>query len=407
MGNSFLTDKSVIIASYTHIVKGRYTTIGGPALALRDYLKNKVKRLMCIWQPVPISDTLSAIAEIYEKNKGLRNWKFSIINWPFGRKKEISFVYIALKIRDVFSTIYFILKSRGRFDIFIGVEALNALVGVFLHKLGLVKTVIYYNLDYGKIRFRNPILNFIFHMLDKFAIYHVDYTWNLSEEMITAREKRGILKKETTSQLVVPIGINFSKINRLAIESIDRKCIVYLGLLAEKQGVQLIIEALPEILKKIPEVKLVIVGSGPLEVKLKQMVKEYKLEDHVKFTGLVSDEEVEEILCKCSIGIAPYLAEPDSTKKFTDPTKPKMYLACGLPVVITRVPPIATEIERNKAGIAIDYNKEELIEATKRLLTNTHLYEEYRKNAIEFISNYDWENIFHNTFTTLFNKKYN
>lgn len=400
METKHLSEKKVIIASYTHIVNNVYTTIGGPALAVKNYLlSNKVKCLVCIWQPLPISDTLSAIEEIFKNGKEIIKRKFYVINWPFGRKKEISLIYILLKVRDILSTMYFALKLKDRFDIFIGVESLNAIVGILLRKLGIVKTVVYYNLDYGEIRFKNRILNYIFHSLDIFAVTHTDYTWNLAEDIIQARNKRGALKKVTKTPLLVPIGIDLSVIKPLNIEEIERKTIVYMGILAQIQGIQLIVEAMPEILKRDRNVKLVIIGSGPLEKTLKCKVEENNLAEYVNFTGLVTDEQVNNILCRCALGIAPYFPDPYSTKRGSDPTKPKMYLACGLPVIITKVPPIAREIEENKAGLAIDYTKEELANAVLRLLDDEKFYLECRKNAIALAKKFDWTNILTKAFT--------
>lgn len=394
IAKGLLENKRIVIASYTHIIKGEFTTIGGPGLALKNYIKDRAEYLMCIWQPMPISDTLSIIVEKCEQGKNINTLRLPVINWPFGRKKAISFIYIFLKLRDIFSVL-FIIILRNEFDIFIGVEALNALVGVFLRKLGVVKKVIYYNLDYGKNRFPVPLLNSIFHFLDRLAVGYADATWCLSEQMIRERKKKGVINK---NQIVVPIGIEFSRIKRLSLEAIDRKSIVYLGVLMEQQGVQLLVEAFPEVLNNNPEVKLSIIGSGEFELNLRKMVEEYGLEDRIKFTGIVSDEEVERLLCSSYIGVAPYWDDPYSNKRFTEPTKPKTYLACGLPVVITRVPSIASEIEKEKAGIVINYKKEELAEAINKLLSDEALYKEYRSNAIKFASKYDWKNIFDNAF---------
>lgn len=400
MENKSLSEKKVIIASYTHIANGVYTTIGGPALAVKNYLlANKVKCLVCIWQPLPISDTLSTIEEIFENGKEIIKRKFYVINWLFGRKKAISLIYILLKARDVISTMYFALKLKGRFDIFIGVESLNAIVGILLRRLGLVKTVIYYNLDYGEVRFKNRLLNYIFHALDIFSVTHADYTWNLAQDVICARNKRGSLKKGTRAPLLVPIGIDLSAIRSLNVEQIERKTIVYLGTLAQIHGVQLIIEAMPQILKSMWDVKLVIIGSGSLEETLKRMVDEHSLSEHVTFTGIVTDEEVNSILCRCALGIAPYFPSPYSITRGSDPTKPKMYLACGLPVIITKVPPIAFEIEKNKAGLAIDYSKEKLANAILRLLNDEKLYLECRRNALEMAKQFDWTNILNKAFS--------
>lgn len=381
-------------------MNGVYTTIGGPALAVKNYLlANRIKCLVCIWQPLPISDTLSTIEEVFENGKQVKKRKFYVFNWPFGRKKEISLIYILLKARDVISTIYFALKLKGHFDIFIGVESINTIMGVLLRKVGLVKTVIYYNLDYGEVRFKHQALNYIFHALDIFSVTHADYTWNLAKDVISARNIRGKLKKETRPPLLVPIGIDLSVIKPLNVEHIEQKTIVYMGILAKIQGVQLIIEALPEILKSTRDVKLTVIGSGTLEKTLRRMVDENNLSDHVTFTGLVTDEEVNSILCRSALGIAPYFPDPYSTKRGSDPTKPKLYLACGLPVIITRVPPIALEIEENKAGVVINYSKEELASAVLRLLSDEKLYLECRKNAFEMAKQFDWSNILNRAFS--------
>ena len=400
MVNKSLSEKKVIIASYTHIMNGVYTTIGGPALAVKNYLlANRIKCLVCIWQPLSISDTLSTIEEVFENGKQVKKRKFYVFNWPFGREKEISLIYILLKARDVISTIYFALKLKGRFDIFIGVESINTIIGVLLRKVRLVKTVIYYNLDYGEVRFKNLALNYIFHALDMFSVTHADYTWNLAKGVINARNIRGKFKKEIKPPLLVPIGIDLSAIRPLSVEQIERKTIVYMGILAKTQGVQLIIEALPEILKSMLDIKLTIIGSGTLEETLRRMVNENNLSDHVTFTGLVTDEEVNDILCKSALGIAPYFPDPYSTKRGSDPTKPKLYLACGLPVIITRVPPIAFEIEENKAGLVINYSREDLAGAVVRLLSDEKLYLECRRNAFEMAKQFDWSNILNRAFS--------
>ncbi|MCX5696485.1 MAG: glycosyltransferase [Candidatus Omnitrophica bacterium] len=400
MESKLLSEKKIIIASYAHIVNGIYTTIGGPALAVKNYLlAKKIKCLVCVWQPLPISDTLSAIEEVFEYGEQSKKRKFNVVNWPFGRKKAISFIYILLKARDVISTLFFSLRLNDRFDIFIGVESLNAIVGILLRRLKVVRTVIYYNLDYGEIRFKNRVLNYIFHALDIFSVTHADYTWNLAEGIIAARNKRGSLKKETRHPLLVPIGIDLSAIRPLNVEQIKRKTIVYLGTLSWTQGVGLIVEALPEILKSMPDVKLVIIGSGQFEETLKRMVAKNNLSKHVTFMGIIPNNEVNDILCGCALGIAPYFPDPYSVMRGSDPTKPKMYLACGLPVIITRVPPIAGLIEKNKAGLVIGYSKEELTNAVLRLLEDEELYLECRKNALETAKQFDWINIMDKAFS--------
>lgn len=171
--------------------------------------------------------------------------------------------------------------------------------------------------------------------------------------------------------------------------------IVYMGHLRENQGVDFLIKAFPEVLKANSKARLLIVGTGHLESQLKKLALELGVDQYIEFTGMIeSHSELEQLLATCAIGVAPYAPNPDSLTLFTDPGKPKVYMAMGLPVVITRVPQIAYDIERGKAGIAINYNQKELVDAITLLLSDDYLYKEYRENAIRFASQYSWERIF-------------
>jgi glycosyltransferase involved in cell wall biosynthesis len=265
-------------------------------------------------------------------------------------------------------------------------------------RVGLVTRVIYYNLDYGEIRFKNKLLNSVFHALDRLAARHSDCIWNLSPEMARVRERK-LGEPLHVPQVTVPIGTDFDRIERLPIEQIERNTIVYLGVLAEKCGVPLILDAFPEMVRRHPLTKFVVIGGGPLEGDLRARAAETGLADRIEFMGRISDDRVERTLCKCAVGIAPYLADPDSTKKFTDVTKPRMYMTCGLPVIITGVPPVAKEIAENRAGIVINYDKNELADAVIRILAEDKLLKEFRQNAVKLAARYGWEDIFSRAFS--------
>jgi glycosyltransferase involved in cell wall biosynthesis len=218
--------------------------------------------------------------------------------------------------------------------------------------------------------------------------------------MAEEREKKGVLKDD--KQIVVPIGVNFNRIKRLPIEEINRKCVVYMGHLRKGQGLELIIQALPKIVKKIPDIKLLIIGTGQLENDLRNMVKELGVSENVEFKGFIKDHRnVENILAECAVGLAIYKPDPDSITQYTDPSKPKQYMACGLPVIITGVPWTTKKIEEKTMGIVISYSEDELTDAIIKLLMDDELYAMCRENAIKFASNLDWNAIFAEAFSKL------
>ncbi len=168
-----------------------------------------------------------------------------------------------------------------------------------------------------------------------------------------------------------------------------------MGHLRKGQGIELIIETLPYIIKKIPDVKLLIIGTGELENFLKKRSNELGLNENIKFKGFVKDHRnIENMLTKCAVGLAIYEPDSNNITQYTDPSKPKQYMACGLPIIITDVPWIAKEIRKKRMGLVINYDKVELAEAVIKLLKDDKFYAESRENAINFVSTLSWDRIF-------------
>lgn len=134
-------------------------------------------------------------------------------------------------------------------------------------------------------------------------------------------------------------------------ETITRKrLITYCGTISmEKDGVDVLLKAFKEVLKKHPEYMLRIVGRGETERIYEQAVKISKdlgLENKVLFTGLVPYTEMPKMLMESEI-LA--LARPDNEQaKYGFPTKLGEYLCSGNPVVVTRVGELPNYIDDQK-----------------------------------------------------------
>jgi glycosyltransferase involved in cell wall biosynthesis len=216
--------------------------------------------------------------------------------------------------------------------------------------------------------------------------------------MSIEREKKGIVKKN--HQLVVPIGVNFSRIKRLEEAEINRMNFVYMGHVKRNQGIELIVESFGDIVKEFPQARLTIIGGGDLEPLIREKVNQGGLSSCVEFKGFVpSHEEVEKMLASCGIGLALYEPNPESVTWYTDPSKPKQYMACGLPVIITVVPQIAEEVNSKNLGLVVDYERRSFVNAALRLLKDKDFYFTCRRNAIKFASGMQWELIFESAFS--------
>ncbi|CAN2163457.1 RfaG Glycosyltransferase [Candidatus Nanopelagicaceae bacterium] len=81
----------------------------------------------------------------------------------------------------------------------------------------------------------------------------------------------------------------------LSIE--DKKVIVSVGRLVHRKGQDHLIEAMPEILKSVPDAHLLMVGKGPYLEHLAKLVAINKLENHVSFIGRIQYEDLPKFIC--------------------------------------------------------------------------------------------------------------
>lgn len=295
---------------------------------------------------------------------------------------------------DSIDTLYKVIKEHKKYDLYLGSNRLNTLMGIILKKINLVEKVVYFSPDWSKNRFNNKLLNSLFSYLDFFCVKNSDCVWNSStvmkiDPMMEERLKLGYPKEWLKKQIQVSDGTDNYEIP--SFDMINRFEMGFVGHLKKGMGMELVIDALPNILKKIPEIKLVIIGSGPLEKLLKKKSKNLPVE----FIGFLGDlEQVYQRLSKCAIALAPYENSKENISQFSDPGKVKNYLSIGLPMIITNVPKISSEIEKSKCGIVINYKKEEFVDAVIRLLKDDKIMKKYKKNTIRLAKKYRWERIF-------------
>lgn len=371
---------SLNVAIVTH------TRADGLSQHLRDFLLPQVKSLIFIGHPLYPDKKNNSSMQIYKNGLMVNDFKTGYI------VKD----GILLFIKDFFLTLYFLIRSGRIIDLAIGVDNLNTSALLILRKMGLIKKVIYHTVDYVPNRFSNKFLNNIYHDLDRFCCYNADILWNSSGRMNEGRVRFGADAKKIAKTIVTPDGSNFDEDKRLPIEKINRKTVAFVGHLRERLGLSLLIDSWGDVVGEIPDAKLLIIGGGPLLQNLKRQASGLK---NITFTGFIENhEDVDEKLRHAAIGIAMFESVVDSYEYYSDAGKPKVYLAAGLPVVITRVPEIADEIEDKDAGIVTEYNKKELSDSIITLLKNDKEYLRKRENAINLSKKYIWPNIFRQAF---------
>jgi glycosyltransferase involved in cell wall biosynthesis len=152
------------------------------------------------------------------------------------------------------------------------------------------------------------------------------------------------------------------------------------------KGTSIVIKSLPLILQNYQNISLDIIGDGSLIPKLKEQVKKLKLDDIVFFHGKVEQKEVVKIMKKADIFCYPTSASEGFPKVVLEA------LACGLPVITTKVS-VLPELIKKDCGILINENSPEaLAEAVIKLANDKNYFEKLSENAIKKASDFSLEN---------------
>jgi len=243
-------------------------------------------------------------------------------------------------------------------------------------------------LERKRVKIFSPLLRRVFKQASQIqAISH--YLANFAKE----RGYRGEVQ-------VVPNGVNVEAFsvkrladreeirNKLGINK-DDNVLITTSRLVEKNAVGDIIKSL----KYLPEnVKLIIIGAGPLEFDLKLYAKRFTLNARVRFIGFIPHSELPVYLHISDIFVRPSLSEGFGSS-FIEA------MAAGIPVIATPVGGITDFLfdpfmnkDKLPTGLFCDVkDPENLAEKIRLLLDNNELRDRIVKNASDMVSKkYDW-----------------
>lgn len=183
---------------------------------------------------------------------------------------------------------------------------------------------------------------------------------------------------------VVPNIVDFPAVKS---EKFDKTTISCVARLVEYKKVDDLIRAVSILKTDFPDLKCKIVGTGPMEMKLKSLSKELDLDDSIEFLGFVEKhEDVLKIVNSSHIFCLPSIVEGFGIVIVEA-------MGCGVPFVASRIPPVM-EASNQKGGLFFEpENSQNLAETIKTLLKDPELYKNLQKEGLDQSKKYQGENI--------------
>ena len=173
--------------------------------------------------------------------------------------------------------------------------------------------------------------------------------------------------------------------NNIKVEKSAEPTITYIGRIKKYKNLEAIVDALPAVKDKFPEIKLRIGGSGDHLPKLKAYVKQKGLNNDVEFLGYLSEEDKAKEMGKAWLFVTMALKEGWGITVIEAN-------AMGTPVVGSDVPGLQDSIKDGITGKLVDLNNpQNLADTLLDILGNKDKLEQMSQNAKDWSSKFTWD----------------
>ncbi|NWJ98434.1 MAG: glycosyltransferase [Chloroflexi bacterium] len=196
--------------------------------------------------------------------------------------------------------------------------------------------------------------------------------------------------------IIVPHGMDLSEYENLPERGVFRQkyingyegpLVLYLGRLASKKGLELLIAAMAQVLQQVPEARLVIVGAADpprFEGEIRTWIKEHGIENRTIMTGLIPYQEKLHAFVDADLFVLPSHAENFGFAMFEA-------MASRLPVVISDSLNLAEEVKKAGAGLVLPRQAPLFAEGIITLLRDAKLRQEMGENGHRLAELYTWD----------------
>jgi len=208
-----------------------------------------------------------------------------------------------------------------------------------------------------------------------------------------------IINKKQTPQFLKRISVDKNKLkyipafyinfNVFRPQNLEKKYdLVFSGRLVKNKGINILLSAIEKLKLQNPNIKLAIVGDGPLKNKIKRFIKNRNLKNNIELIGwLPGAEDLVRVYNQSKIMVMPSFNEGG-------PRVNLEAMACGVPVITSRVglmldiinPSISSE---QVNGLFIDWNSDDIAKKIKLLLEDKTLYKKIAENGFKTVQQFE------------------
>ncbi|OGZ47229.1 MAG: hypothetical protein A3J54_01325 [Candidatus Ryanbacteria bacterium RIFCSPHIGHO2_02_FULL_45_13b] len=186
---------------------------------------------------------------------------------------------------------------------------------------------------------------------------------------------------------VIPNGVDVAKF-QISDFNPSVKIIITTSRLVEKNAIDVLIKAFAKVHEIFPDVRLHIVGDGPLRSSMEILAHTLQVDAAITFLGTMPNEEVPEQLAAAYMFVRPSRSEGLGIS-FLEA------MAAGVPIIATPVGGIVDFLKDEETGLVCKVDDpQDLAIQIKKLFTNEALYMRLQENGRRLVEErYNWDMI--------------
>lgn len=257
--------------------------------------------------------------------------------------------------------------------------------------LGLARKVIYMESDWlpeddPALPFHRRLFRkYIHQALDISCAAKADMTWNISERIIRARERRAPFLEGR------PTIVKYSPVFKPVKPRIGgrEQRIIYVGLPRKGHHLDMLFNVVARInTSSSADLHIDIVGDSPLVKELAVLASNLGISSKITWHGALYDEAaIESVVQRCILGYAIYGNLSDKHYSYYGiPSKVIQYFSYGLPALTTDIAEFCATIRDNGLGYVVNANEDEVERAIRDAIQNHGLF---AKNIAGFVERHN------------------
>ena len=167
----------------------------------------------------------------------------------------------------------------------------------------------------------------------------------------------------------------------------DEKLVLLIGRLVYEKGFQIALEAMPELINRVPGTRFLVAGSGTHEDELKKQAVELGLMEHGTFLGWIGDDVLHLLYRIADVCVVPSIYEPFGLVALEA-------MASGCPCIVADTGGLREVVPHGEVGLRFRTRDPEALGGmVERVLTDAELRESLIAEAGEHVLRFDWSDV--------------